>query len=152
MMYLSLTITAWLAAVFALMRPVRIRVWNYLGAVDVAVMMCLVLPWMIVPWHARFRPQLLVTRYAWWISAIMALDVLFFTLSVLGPLGSGHPSLEALGSSFLGLAKGVLVPVTLVLLSIAGFRGERAIIVLLGFLCLAGEALYAVYPTTWWSG
>ena len=135
-------------AVAALFRPAHLRVWNNLGTVDVVVMTCLVLPFMTLPRLDRFRPLVRVTRYAWWISAFMALDVLFFASGVLGPLGgSGHPSLEALGSYFLGMAKLVLVPATLVLLTIAGLKGERRILIALGFMCLAAETLYTVHPT-----
>ena len=137
----------YVVAVVALFRPTQLRIWNDLGTIDVVVMTCLVFPFIILPRLERFRPRIHVTRYAWWISAVMALDVLFFATIVLGPFGSGHPSLEALGSYFLGLAKMVLVPATLVLLAIAGLKGERPILVVLGFICLAAETLYTVRPT-----
>jgi quinol-cytochrome oxidoreductase complex cytochrome b subunit len=119
-----------------------------MGAFDLLAMAIMILPFMIVPWLDRSRPLKRVTRWAWILSAVMALDLVFFTSGTLGPFGSGHPSLEALGSSFLGIAKPVLVPVTLVLLGIACIKGERMLVVSLGFLCLAAETLYAVYPMT----
>jgi quinol-cytochrome oxidoreductase complex cytochrome b subunit len=124
MTYLALIVGAYAVTVITLHRTVHLRVWNDFGMIDVVVMVCLVLPFMIAPWFDRIRPRLGVTRYAWFISAVMALDVLFFVLGILGPFGSGHPSLEALGSYFLGLAKPVLVPATLVLL--VPFQLDRA--------------------------
>ena len=103
----------------------------------------------LVPWLVR--PRLRVTRYAWGASAVMALDLVCFAVAVFGPVGGGHPSLESLVSYFLALAKPVLVPVVLVLLSIACVRGEQMVVVATGFLCAAGETLYATYPTAWWS-
>ena len=137
----------YVVAVVGLFRPIQFRIWNHLGTPDVVVMTCLVLPFVILPRLERFRPRERVTRYAWWISAFMALDVLFFATIVFGPLGSGHPSIEALGSYLLGLAKMVLVPTTLVLLVIAGLKGERPILIVLGFICLAAQTLYTVRPT-----
>jgi hypothetical protein len=64
----------------------------------------------------------------------------------------GHPSLESLISYFVALAKPVLVPLALVLLGIACFKGERLAVVVAGFVCLAGETLYGTYPTSWWGG
>jgi len=143
----AVTVLLYVVAVVVLFRPTQLRIWNNLGTIDVVVMTCLVLPYLILPRFERFRPRVRVTRYAWWISAFMALDVLFFATIVLGPFGSGHPSIEALGSYFLGLAKMILVPATLVLLAIAGLKGERPILVVLGFICLAAETLYTVRPT-----
>ena len=144
---LALLIVAYLGIVAGLFRVVHRRVWNDFGAADVLVMIAMILPFMIVPWLDRARPLTRVTRVAWALCAVMALDVLFLTAGTFGPLGSGHPSLEALGSYFLGLAKPVLVPVSLVLLSVACLRRERMTLVALGFLCLVGETLYATYIT-----
>jgi hypothetical protein len=80
----------------------------------------------------------------------MALDLVCFTVAVFGPLGSGHPSLESLVSYFLAMAKPVLVPLVLALLSIACVKGEHMAVVATGFLCAAGETLYATYLTAWW--
>ena len=33
---------------------------------------------------------------------------------------------------------------------IACVKGERMVVVAAGFLCAAGETLYATYPTGWW--
>ena len=38
----------------------------------------------------------------------------------------------------------------LALLSIACVKGEHMAVVATGFLCAAGETLYATYPTAWW--
>ena len=144
---MAATVVLYVAVVAALFRPAHLRIWNDLGTVDVVAMTCLVLPFMILPWQDRLRPRVRVTRYAWWISAFMALDVLFFAVGVLGLEGGGHPSLVALGSYFLRQAKLVLVPATLVLLTIAGLKGERPTLVALGFICLVAETLYTVHPT-----
>jgi len=146
---LAFLIGGYLLALYVFFRPVQLRVWNYFSAVDVLIMACLILPFMAMPW--RVRPRLRVTRYAWGISAFMALDLVFFALAEFGPLGSGHPSLESLASYFLAMVKPVLVPAVLVLLGVACVKGERMVVVAIGFLCLAGETLYATYPTAWWS-
>jgi hypothetical protein len=146
---LACLIAGYLLAIYLFFRPVHLRVWNDLGAIDVFTMAGLILPFMAVPWLVR--PHLRVTRYAWGASAVMALDLACFAMGVFGPRGGGHPSLESLISYFLAMAKPVLVPVVLVLLSIACIKGERMIVVATGFLCAAGETLYATYPTTWWS-
>ena len=146
---LALLTAGYVVAVYVFFRPVRLRIWNDFGAIDVFVMASLILPFMVTPRLAR--PRLRVTRYAWGISAVMALDLVFFALGELGPLGSGHPSLESLASYFLALAKVVLVPVVLVLLGVASVKGEHMGVVAIGFLCLAGETLYATYPLEWWS-
>lgn len=91
-----------------------------------------------------------MTRFAWAVSAVMALDLVFFAIAEFRPLGSGHPSLESLASYVLAMARPVLVPVALALLGVACVKGERVAIVATGFLCLAGETLFAAYPTAWW--
>ena len=136
-------------ALYAFFRPVQVRIWNYFSAVDVLSMACLILPFMVVP--LLVRPRYRVTRYAWGVSAVMALDLVFFALAEFGPLGSGHPSLESLASYFLGMAKPVLVPVALALLGVACVKGEQLAVVATGFLCVAGETLYATYSTAWWA-
>jgi hypothetical protein len=146
---LACLIAGYLLAIYVFFRPVQLRLWNDLGAVDVLTMAGLILPFMVVPWLVRPRHR--VTRYAWGASAVMALDLVCFAMAVFGPLGGGHPSLESLVSYFLALAKPVLVPVVLVLLSIACVKGERMVVVATGFLCAAGETLYSTYPTAWWS-
>jgi hypothetical protein len=134
---------------YVFFRPVQVRIWNYFSAVDVLVMACLILPFMVVP--LLVRPRYRVTRYAWGVCAVMALDLVFLAVGVFGPLGSGHPSLESVGSYFLAMAKPALVPVALTLLGVACVKGEQMAVVAAGFLCLAGETLYGTYPTTWWS-
>jgi len=145
---LALLTAGYLLALYVFFRPVRVRIWNDFSAVDVLLMACLILPFMAV----RFlvRPRHRVTRYAWGVSAVMALDLVFVAAMEFGPLGSGHPSLEAMASYFLAVAKPVLVPVVLALLGIACVKGEQLAIVVTGFLCLAGETLYGTYPTAWW--
>ena len=105
-------------------------------------MASLILPFILSPLVARFH---FATRMAWGICALMALDIVFFALMEFGPLGSGHPSLEALGSYYLGLAKLVLIPIALILLAVANLKGEHIGIIGIGFVCLAGEALYGTY-------
>ena len=135
----------YLLALYAFYQPVHLRIWNSFSAVDVLVMACLILPFVVVP--LLVRPRHRVTRFAWGVCAVMALDVVFFALAVFAPLGSGHPSLESLASFFMAMAKPFLVPVALVLLGIACVKGERMALVALGFLCVAGESLYGAYPT-----
>ena len=144
----GLLVVAYLVVVVIFLRPVHLRVWNTLGAIDVLIMACLILPFVVVP---RFvKPQLRVTRYAWIGSAVMALDLVFFAWGEFGQGGGGHPSLASLGSYFLAVLKPVLVPITLILLGMACVQGERMLVVATGFLCLVGETLYATYPTEWW--
>ena len=131
----------WTVAVF--FRPVQLRVLNSFDKMDLAIMAGLILPFMVA---RLYSPLLAVTRVAWGISAIMALDLVFFAMMEFGPLGSGHPSLEALGSVYLGVAKLVLIPATLILLAVANIQGERIGIIALGFICLTGVTLYALYP------
>ena len=139
----------YILAVCLFFRPVQLRVWNNFGTLDLAIMGALILPFILVSWIAR--PRHGVTRWARGIAALLALDVVFFAAGELGPLGTGHPSLESAASYFLAVAKPVLIPVALTLLGIACLRGERIAIVVTGFLCLAGETLYGSYPTGWWS-
>jgi hypothetical protein len=147
---LALLVLACLLVVAALMRPVQLRVWNEFGGPDVAVMAALILPFMLLGF--RGRPHQRASHWAWTLCAAMAVDVVCFALGWLGPFGGGHPSLEALISSFIGLAKPVLIPAAAILLGIGWMRGERPGFVVAGFVCLVGEALYGVYPTTWWFG
>jgi hypothetical protein len=140
----------YLVAVSVCFRPVQLRVWNSLSGVDVLVMAVLVVPFLVIARPGR--PNLRVTRYAWGLCALMALDVLCFALAEFGPRGGGHPSLESLISYFVALAKPVLIPLALILLGIACFKGERLAVVVAGFVCLAGETLYGTYPTSWWGG
>jgi hypothetical protein len=145
---LAFLIAGYLLALYVFFRPVQVRIWNDLSAVDVLLMACLILPFMAVP--LLVRPRHRVTRYAWGASAVMALDLVFFAAMEFGPLGSGHPSLESMASYYLALAKPVLVPVVLALLCVACVKGEWLAIVVTAFLCLAGETLYGTYPTAWW--
>jgi len=147
---LALLGAGYLLGLYLCFRPVQMRIWNDFSAVDVFTMAGLILPFIVLP--LLVRPRLHVTRYAWGISAVMALDLVFLGLAEFGPLGSGHPSLESMASYFLALAKVVLVPVVLVLLGVAWAKGERMVVVALGFLCLLGETLYGTYPTAWWGG
>lgn len=145
---LALLISGYIAALYLFFTPVQLRVWNRFGALDVAVMACLVLPFVLMP--ALLRMQRWVTRCAWAVAAVMALDVLFFAVAEFAPTG-GHPSLESAASFFLALAKPVLVPALVALLSASYLQGERLMVVVTGFVCLVGETLYGTYPTDWWS-
>ena len=146
MVLLAFLNAGYFLALYLFLRPVHVRIWNYFSAVDVFIMACLILPFMVV--RPLFPPRHRVTRYAWGVCAVMALDLVFFALAEFGPVTSGHPSLESLASYFLAMAKLVLVPAALVLLNIACIKGEQMAIVATGFLCLAGETLYATYPTS----
>lgn len=147
-MVLAFLSAGYFLALYVFFRPVQVRIWNAFSGVDVMMMACLILPFMVVPWLVRPRHR--VTRYAWGVSAVMALDVVFFAVAEFGPLGRGHPSLESMASYFLALAKPALVPVALALLGVACVKGEQMAVVVTGFLCLAGETLYGTYPTAWW--
>jgi hypothetical protein len=68
---LAALIGGYLLAMYLCFRPVQLRIWNDLGAVDVLTMAGLILPFLVMPWLAR--PRLRVTRYAWGASAVMAL-------------------------------------------------------------------------------
>ena len=144
---LALCVAAYILALYLFFQPVKLRIWNAFSAVDLVLMACLILPFMVAPLLAR--PLHRITRYAWVVSAVMALDLAFFAIGELGPFGSGHPSLESLASYFLAMAKLVLIPTALILLSVACIKGERMALVAAGFLCLVGETLYATYPTSW---
>ena len=148
---LAALVVAFLAIVAGLFRVIQLRVWNSFGAVDVLALAAMIVPFLVAPKLDRTRSLTRASQFAWILCAVMALDLLFFTIGKFGPRGSGHPSLEALGSYFLGMAKVVLIPATLVLLGVACIKGERMIVVALGFLCLVGETLYATYPSVAWA-
>jgi hypothetical protein len=147
------TVTAWsvvlaifpvatfIVAVALLFQPVQLRIWNRLSWVDVVVMTALIASFFASNW--LLPPRTLATRLAWWLCALMALDVLAFAVGILAPT-HGHPSLEAVVSLFIGVAKIALVPAALSCLAIAALRGERATTVLLGTICLIGETLYTL--------
>lgn len=148
---LAALVVGYLVIVGGLFRVIQLRVWNSFGAVDVLALSAMSVPFLVAPWFDSAHSLTRVTRVAWVFCGIMALDLLFFTVGKFGPRGSGHPSLEALGSYFLGMAKVVLIPVTLSLLGIACVKGERMVVVAFGFLCLVGETLYATYPSVAWA-
>jgi hypothetical protein len=142
---LALLIGGYVTALYALFVPVQIRVWN--GVVDLLVSGAMILPFIVLPLLVRLRER--ATRLAWILMAVMAVDLVFLAVIAFAPTG-GHPSLEAIASLFLGMAKLVLVPVSLVLLSAGFLKGERLIVVATGFVCLLGEALYGIYPLDSW--
>lgn len=142
---LAALFAGYVLAVAVLFRPVHLRVWNSMSAVDVLVMAALTLPFLLIARPGR--PRARATRYAWVVCAIMAVDVLCFAVGEFGPHGSGHPSLESLISYGLALGKTVLVPLALALLAFAGVRGERLTVIAAGLACVAAETLYASYPT-----
>ena len=142
---LAALFAGYVVAVAVFFRPVHLRVWNSLGAVDVLVMAALTLPFLLIARPARAPAP--ATRYAWIACAVMALDVVCFAVGEFGPHGGGHPSLVSLVSYFLALGKMVLVPLALALLAVAGARGERLTVIAAGLACVAAETLYATYPT-----
>ena len=144
---LALLIGGYVTALYALFLPVQIRLWGDFGAVDLLVSGALILPFIVLPLRVRLRER--ATRLAWILMAVMAVDLVFLAVIAFAPTG-GHPSLEAIASLFLGMAKLVLVPVSLVLLSVGFLKGERLIVVATGFVCLLGEALYGIYPMDSW--
>jgi hypothetical protein len=139
---LALLIGAFAAAVFVWLLPVQGWLWGSANG-KVLVSAVPILPFILLP--LVIRPLQRPTRIAWVLAAVMALDLVFFAISVFAPTG-GHPSLEAMGALFLGMAKPFLVLASIVLLSVAFLRGERFVVVALGFVCLLAEALFALYP------
>jgi hypothetical protein len=122
-------------------QPFQLRFWQHLSWVDVVVMVALVAPFLASRWLLGSRTR--ATRLAWWVCALMALDVLAFAVTILAPT-HGHPSLEVMVSFYLGVGKVALVPVALLFLVAAALRGERATIIVLGTVCLIGETLYTL--------
>ena len=142
-MQLALLVGAFAAAVFVWFVPVQRWLWT--TADGKALLSAIpILPFVAMP--LVVRPLQRLTRVAWMLAAVMALDLVFFVIMEFAPTG-GHPSLEALLSLFLGVAKPLLVLTAIVLLSIAFLRGERFVVVALGFVCLLAELLFAIYPT-----
>jgi hypothetical protein len=139
---LALFIGAFAAAVFVWLVPVQAWLWRSADG-KVLVSAVPILPFILLPLVTR--PLQRATRMAWILAAVMALDLVFFAIGEFAPTG-GHPSIEAMGSLFLGLAKPLLVLLSIVLLSVAFLRGERFVLVALGFICLLAEALFALYP------
>jgi hypothetical protein len=132
---------AFLVAVKLLFRPVQIRISNSLGGIDLLAMTALIAPFLASRWLSPLRSR--AARLAWWLCALMALDVLAFAVLVLAPTG-GHPSLEALVSLWLGAGKVLLVPAAILCLVVAVLRGERTTTILLGTMCLIGQTLYTL--------
>ena len=132
---------AFVLAVRLAFQPVQLRFWNHPGWIDLLAMAALIAPFLASRWPLPFRSR--VTHVAWWLSALMALDVLAFAVMILAPT-HGHPSLEAVVSFWLGAAKVALVPAALLALVVATLRGERAATILLGTMCLIGETLYTL--------
>jgi hypothetical protein len=139
---LALLIGAFAAAVYVWLLP--IQGWLSGSADSSALISAIpILPFVLLPLVTR--PLLRPTRIAWALAAVMAVDLVFVAIAEFAPTG-GHPSLEAMGALLVGLAKPFLVLAAIVLLSIAFLRGERFVVVALGFICLLAEALFALYP------
>jgi hypothetical protein len=141
---LALLIGVFVAALLLLFLPVQRQLNNGVsGSKGFLVSAIFILPFLT----ARFviRPFQRATRVAWILAAVMALDLVFWVFILYAPSG-GHPSLEAMGSLFLGFLKPILVLVAAVLLSMGFLRGERFVVVVLGFICVLAEAIYGLYP------
>jgi hypothetical protein len=136
-----LALVAFVVAVGLLFQPVQLRIWNRLSWVDVVVMTALIVPFLGSKWPLATRTR--AARLAWWLCALMALDVLAFAVGIFAPTG-GHPSLEAVVSLFIGVGKVALVPAAFLCLVVAALRGERATTIFLGTICLIGETLYTL--------
>ncbi len=132
---------AFVAALLLLFLPVQRHLVQEGGEFLVGAIF--ILPFLLV--RAVIRPLQRPTRIAWGLAAVMALDLVFFAVGEFAPPG-GHPSFEGMASLLLGLTKPLLVTVAAVLLSVGFRRGERFVVVALGFVCLLGEALYGLYP------
>lgn len=137
----ALVLASFLLALHFLFWPVQLRIWNSMSWIDLAVMTALIAPFLASRWPLPLRSRW--THVAWWICALMALDVLAFAVGTLAPTG-GHPSLEAVFSLFLGAAKVALVPAALLVLVVATLRGERIATIALGTICVIAETLYTV--------
>ena len=136
-----LVLVAFVVAVRLAFARVQVRIWNHLSWVDLAVMTALIVPFLLVRWP--LKPHSRWTHVAWWLCALLAIDLLAFAVGILAPTG-GHPSLEALVSLWLGVAKVALVPAALLAILVAALRGERVLLVFLATTCLVGETLYTV--------
>ena len=144
-------VLAYLAGLNLAWQPVQIRVWNYFNWIDILVMSACIAPFLATRWIWPSATR--ATRIAWWLAAIMAVDVLVFTIMTVGPTGSGHPSLESLLLYFSAMAKAALVPGALIALCIAFSKGERLGAIALGVICLVCESVYSVpgpvHPFRW---
>ena len=129
-----LLVLAYLAGLNLFFMPAQVRVWNYLNGVDVLVMLGLIMPFVATRWLSP--SSLRATRTAWYLAAVMALDVIFFGLVAFAPT-SGHPSLESLVLGLTGLLKVLLAPAALFALSIAFVKGERIRTILSNGCCFA---------------
>lgn len=137
-------VASFLLATTLAFRFIQLRIWNHLNWIDLLVMTALMAPFLASRWP--LPPRSRWTHVAWWLCALMALDVLAFAVGLLAPTG-GHPSLEAVASLFLGAGKVALVPAAVLCLVVAALRGERVTTVLLGTMCLIGQTLYTlVHP------
>ena len=139
---LALLVGGFVAALVLLFLPVQRRLVEGGGA-GIFVSAIFILPFLMVP--LVIRPLQRPTRIAWILAAVMALDLVFWAVLEFAPTG-GHPSYEGMASLLLGMIKPILVTAAAVLLSMAFRRGERFVVVALGFVCLLGEALYGLYP------
>lgn len=142
LLQLALLLGGSIAALVLLFMPVQYH-QRQGGGPGFFVSAIFILPFVLLPLVARPRER--VTRVAWMMAAVMALDLVFWAVAVYAPTG-GHPSFEGMATLFLGMAKPILVPVAAVLLSIGFLRGERFLAVVLGFICLVAEGLYGFYP------
>lgn len=143
-------VLAYLTGLNLAWQPVQIRVWNYFSWIDILVMVALIAPFLAARWI--WPSEIKGTRIAWWLAAIMALDVLVFVITTVAPTG-GHPSLESLVLYFSALAKVAMMPAALLSLCIAFSRGEKPITTALGVICLVCESVYIVpgpvHPFRW---
>ena len=124
--------------------PAQARLWNRLSAIDLLVMIALVIPFVVTRWLLPF--SLRATRIAWYLCAVMAVDIAFFAIMILAPTG-GHPSLEALVLVSTGSLKIVLAPTAILALGVALANGERISTIALGVTCVVCESVYTLpYP------
>ncbi len=138
---LALLVGGFVAALVLLFLPVQRHLVQ--GGGEFFVCAIFIFPFLLVP--LVVRPLQRPTRIAWILAAVMALDLVFWAVMEFAPTG-GHPSFEGMASLLLGMIKPFLVTAAAVLLSMAFRRGERFVVVALGFVCLLGEALYGLYP------
>lgn len=143
-------VLAYLAGVNLAWSAAQIRVWNYFNWVDLLVIIVFVAPFLATRWV--WPSALRATRIAWFLAAFLALDVPFFAIMTFSPSG-GHPSLESLVLYFTSLLRIALVPAAVVALCVALWKGERALVIALGVICLVCESVYTVpgpdHPLRW---
>ncbi len=133
-------IVGYVAGVNLFFRRVQVRL-NHVSGIDVALMSSLIVPFIASRWLAPSTNR--ATKIAWYLTALMALDVVMFAVVVWAPT-KGHPTLEALVLVWTAVLKAALAPAAVVVLAIGFATGERAMTIALGLVCAIAETVYAL--------